>query len=262
MSASSDSRILKIGIVGFGPFGQFLGKTMIKQGHILRATSRSDYSELCANSGISFFREIGAFLEAENDVILICTSILSLQEVLKSMPLHHLKRPTLFADVLSVKEHPRNVLLREHDVLCTHPMFGPESGKDGWKGLNFMYEKVRIRNEAICSSFLQIFESEGCRMLKMSCEEHDKLAARSQFLTHTIGRVLSEMEIQSTSINTKRFETLVQLKEGTMNDSSDLFSGLFVHNRFAQQEKVKQELIEKMNEEKDLNDSKDVEYSR
>ena len=45
-------------------------------------------------------------------------------------------------------------------MLCTHPMFGPESGKDGWKGLNFMYEKVRIRNEAICSSFLQIFESE------------------------------------------------------------------------------------------------------
>ena len=27
-------------------------------------------------------------------------------------------------------------------------------------------------------------------------------------------------------------------------------------------QKVKQELIEKMNEEKDLNDSKDVEYSR
>ena len=25
-------------------------------------------------------------------------------------------------------------------------------------------------------------------------------------------------------------------KEGTMNDSFDLFSGLFVHNRFAQQE--------------------------
>lgn len=52
------------------------------------------------------------------------------------------------------------VLPQESDVLCTHPMFGPESGKDGWKGLNFMYEKVRIRNEAICSSFLQIFESE------------------------------------------------------------------------------------------------------
>uniref|UniRef100_A0A2N9J5G0 Prephenate/arogenate dehydrogenase domain-containing protein n=1 Tax=Fagus sylvatica TaxID=28930 RepID=A0A2N9J5G0_FAGSY len=274
-SQSAASRNLKIGIVGFGPFAQFLAKTMIRQGHILTATSRSDYSELCANLGISFFRDVNAFLEAENDVILICTSILSLRQVLNSMPLHHLKRPTLFADVLSVKEHPRDALLRvvpeDSDVLCTHPMFGPESGKDGWKGLNFMFERVRIRDEAICSSFLQIFDSEGCRMLEMSCEEHDKLAARSQFLTHTIGRTLAELDIQYTPIDTKRFETLVQLKEGTMKDSFDLFSGLFLHNRFAQQElqnlelalnKVKQKLVEKMNEEQDLNDSKDQEHSR
>ncbi|KAE7996539.1 hypothetical protein FH972_001254 [Carpinus fangiana] len=217
MSVSS-SRNLKIGIIGFGPFAQFLSKTMIRQGHILRAASRTDYSNLCAQMGISFFRNVDEFLEAENDVILICTSILSLSEVLRSLPLDRLKRPTLFADVLSVKEHPRNVLLqvyihKEFDVLCTHPMFGPESGKDGWKDLTLMYERVRIRDEAICSSFLQIFESEGCRMLEMSCEEHDKMAARSQFITHTIGRILSEMEIQSTSIDTKGFERLVQLLE-------------------------------------------------
>ncbi|XP_059457573.1 arogenate dehydrogenase 1, chloroplastic-like [Corylus avellana] len=261
-SHSAASRILKIGIVGFGSFAQFLSKTMIRQGHILRAASRTDYSNLCSQMGISFFRNVDELLEAENDVILICTSILSLSEVLRSLPLHRLKRPTLFADVLSVKEHPRNVLLQvlpaECDVLCTHPMFGPESGKDGWKDLTLMYERVRIRDEAICSSFLQIFESEGCRMLEMSCEEHDKMAARSQFITHTIGRILSEMEIQSTSIDTKGFERLVQLKESTMRDSFDLFSGLFVHNRFAQQElenlqlafnKVKQKLVEKMNEE-------------
>ncbi|XP_041026672.1 arogenate dehydrogenase 1, chloroplastic-like [Juglans microcarpa x Juglans regia] len=267
MSVSSEhsdvaSRTLRIGIVGFGPFGQFLGKTMIRQGHLLRATSRTDYSQLCAHMGISFFRDIGAFFEAENDVVLICTSILSLTEVVRSMPLDRMKRPTLFADVLSVKEHPRNVLLRvvpeESDVLCTHPMFGPQSGKDGWKGLNFMYDRVRIRDEGICSSFLHIFQSEGCRMLEMSCQEHDKVAARSQFITHTIGRILSEMEIQSTSIDTKGFEALVQLKESTVRDSFDLFSGLFVHNRFAQQElqnlelalnKVKQKLLEKMGEE-------------
>ncbi|XP_062155043.1 arogenate dehydrogenase 1, chloroplastic-like [Alnus glutinosa] len=274
MSVSSShcaaSRILQIGILGFGPFAQFLSKTMIRQGHILRAASRTDYSTPCAHLGISFFRDVGAFLEAENDVILICTSIVSLSEVLQSLPLHRLERPTLFVDVLSVKEHPRNVLLQvlpeESDVLCTHPMFGPDSGKDGWKDLALMYERVRIRDEAICSSFLQIFESEGCRMLEMSCEEHDRMAARSQFITHTIGRMLSEMEIQSTSINTKGFEALVQLKESTMRDSFDLFSGLFLHNRFAQQElenlelafqKVKQQLVEKMNkEEQNLNDSK------
>ena len=30
------------------------------------------------------------------------------------------------------------------DIVCTHPMFGPESGKYGWQGLPFLYEKVRV----------------------------------------------------------------------------------------------------------------------
>lgn len=267
MSTGAASTNLKIGIVGFGNFAQFLAKTIIKQGHSLTATSRSDYSQICLNLGVSFYKDVEAFLEADNDVVMICTSILSMSEVMKPMPLHCLKRPTLFVDVLSVKEFPKNFLLQvlpeESDVLCAHPMFGPESGKNGWKDLTCMYERVRIRNEATCSSFLQIFQREGCRMLEMSCEEHDKMAAKSQFLTHTIGRILSEMEIKSTPVNTKGFETLIQLKENTTKDSFDLYSGLFLRNRFAKQElenlelafkKVKQKLLDRMIDVQDIDD--------
>ncbi|CAI8586360.1 unnamed protein product [Vicia faba] len=259
----STSRSLKIGIVGFGSFGQFLAKTMIKQGHTLTATSRTDYSHSCLQLDIQFFRDVRTFIEANNDVILICTSILSFSEVLSSLPLSCLKRPTtLFVDVLSVKEHPRDLLLRvlpeESDILCTHPMFGPESGKDGWKDLTFMYDKVRIRDEDTCFNFLHVFASEGCRMLQMSCEEHDKIAAKSQFITHSVGRTLAEMNIESTPIDTKGFQTLVQLKDTTMRDSFDLYSGLFICNRFAHQElenlqhalhKVKEMLVQRMSEE-------------
>ncbi|XP_024984322.1 arogenate dehydrogenase 1, chloroplastic-like isoform X1 [Cynara cardunculus var. scolymus] len=231
------TRTLKIGIIGFGPFAQFLAKTMIKQGHLLTATSRSDHS---GHQGVNFFRDMEEFMGLEHDVILICTSILSASEVIKSIPFHRLKKPTLFADVLSVKEYPRQLLLQEvpedSDLVCTHPMFGPESGRDGWRDLTFMYERVRVRDDDLCSSFLTIFECEGCKMLEMSCEEHDRLAAESQFLTHTIGRILSEMEIMNTPIDTKGFEKLVQVKETTMRDSFDLYSGLFIHNRFAKQQ--------------------------
>lgn len=200
------------------------------------------------------------FLQSDNEVVLLCTSILSLSDVVKSMPFQCLTQPTLFADVLSVKEYPRDVLLQalppESDLICTHPMFGPESGRDGWQGLTLMYEKVRVRNEAMCSDFLRIFASEGCKMLEMACEEHDKLAAKSQFLTHTIGRVLAEMQVEPTPIDTKGFEKLFQVKESIANDSFDLFSGLFVHNRFARQqlkdfeiafEDVKRKLLDRMN---------------
>ncbi|XP_057726126.1 arogenate dehydrogenase 1, chloroplastic-like [Arachis stenosperma] len=260
--SSSSSSSLKIGIIGFGTFGQFLAKTMIKQGHTLTATSRTDYSQHSLQLGIQFFRDVNEFLEADNDVILICTSIISLSGVLDSMPISSLKRSsTLFVDVLSVKEHPRELLLRklpeESDILCTHPMFGPESGKNGWKDLTFMYDKVRIRDEVICSNFLNIFATEGCRMIQMTCEEHDRLAAKSQFITHTIGRTLAEMDAKFTPIDTKGFQTLVQLKESTVRDSFDLYSGLFLHNRFARQElenlehalhKVKEMLVQRMSD--------------
>ncbi|KAI8540164.1 hypothetical protein RHMOL_Rhmol09G0240800 [Rhododendron molle] len=190
-SSTSSSRPLKIGIIGFGPFGQYLAETMIKQGHTITATSRFDHSQLCFHLGISFYREIDGFLEAENDVVMLSTSILSLSEVVKSIPFHRLKRPTLFVDVLSVKEHPKQVILQ------------------------------------------------GCKMLEMSCEEHDKLAARSQFLTHTIARTLSEMAVESTSIDTKNFETLVKL----------------LKNLEVALEKVKQKLQDRMNEELDLSGS-------
>ena len=107
-------------------------------------------------------------------------------------------------DVLSVKEFPKKLLLRtvpdEFDILCTHPMFGPDSGKGSWENLPMMFEKVRIgskteSNEERCVNFLRIFEHEGCRMIPMSCEEHDRQAASTQFITHTVGRMLGDMKV-------------------------------------------------------------------
>ena len=58
MNALSSPVSLKIGIVGFGSFAQFLAQTFIKKGHTLRATSRADYSQLCLQMGVQFFRDL------------------------------------------------------------------------------------------------------------------------------------------------------------------------------------------------------------
>ncbi|CAA7389348.1 unnamed protein product [Spirodela intermedia] len=255
-------RSLRIGIVGFGPFAQFLAEAMLRQGHSLTATSRSDHSQRCSQMGINFLKDATEFLENENEIVLLCTSIVSLEEVLRSLPIGRCRSPRLFVDVLSVKEHPRELLLQllpeEADVLCTHPMFGPESGKHGWAGLPLVFERVRIRDHPLCVEFLEIFQREGCRMVEMPCEEHDRMAARSQFLTHTVGRVLSEMELEPTPIDTKGFQTLLQLRDNTLKDSLDLYLGLFRHNKFAKEElekleaafqSVKNRLMEKISEE-------------
>ncbi|GMI97645.1 hypothetical protein like AT5G34930 [Hibiscus trionum] len=233
-----DGSKLKIAIFGFGNFGQFLAKTLARQGHSVLAYSRTDYRDAAQKLGVTFFSDANDLCEEHPDVVLLCTSILSTEKVLKSMPFQRLKRSTLFVDVLSVKEFPMNLFIQhlppEFDILCTHPMFGPESGKNGWNGLPFVFDKVRIgsdeRRIARCNSFLDIFAREGCQMVEMTCAEHDRHAAGSQFITHTMGRVLEKLQLGSTPINTKGYETLLKLVENTSGDSFDLYYGLFMYN--------------------------------
>ncbi|KAI5074683.1 hypothetical protein GOP47_0010644 [Adiantum capillus-veneris] len=240
---------LKIGLVGFGNYGQFLAKRMVEQGHIVLAYSRSDYWEQARKMNVQFFRDADDFCEEHPEVIVLCTSILSTEAMIRAFPVQRLRRNTLVVDVLSVKEFPKNLLLQilptDFDVLCTHPMFGPESGEGSWTGLPFVYEKVRVgrgNREKRCDKFLSIFSSEGCRMVEMSCEEHDRHAASSQFITHTVGRVLGKLGLNWTPINTKGYETLLDLVNNTAGDSFDLYYGLFMYNINATEELDRLEL--------------------
>lgn len=235
---------LKVGIIGFGNFGQFLAKRLVKDKQTVLAFSRSDYAAEAKELNVTFFRDADDFCEEHPDVVILATSILSTDRVLKGFPLQRLKRSTLFVDVLSVKAFPKALFLQvlppQFDILCTHPMFGPESGAGSWAGLPFVYDRVRIgaskHRAERCERFLRIFAREGCRMVEMSCEEHDRYAAGSQFVTHTVGRVLGRLGLESTPINTRGYETLLNLVQNTSNDSFDLYYGLFMYNTNATEE--------------------------
>ena len=168
------SKALKVGIVGFGTFGQFLAKRILRHGHSVRpppaarpphapctmrraqprrraqviAVSRGDYHRQASELGAEYFTDVDDFAEQHPDVVILASSILSTRAVLDGLPLQRFKRSTMFVDVLSVKVFPKRLLLDRlppsMDILCTHPMFGPDSGKGAWAGLNFQYEKVRL----------------------------------------------------------------------------------------------------------------------
>lgn len=229
---------LTIGIVGFGTFGQFLAKRLVAAGHTVLATSRSPYNDVAASMGVKYFQDADDFCESHPDVVVLATSILSLEKVLENLPVQRLKRSTLIVDVLSVKEFPKQLLLSklppEFDIVCTHPMFGPDSGKGSWEGLNFMYEKVRVgeskNRQHRCQAFINFFANEGCKMVEMTCEDHDLDAASTQFITHTVGRMLGAMGCSRTPIDTKGYRSLLSLVDNTANDSFELYYGLFLYN--------------------------------
>lgn len=273
--AALRSRPLKIGIMGFGRFGQFIAKTFARHGTIV-VTSRTDYTDIANGMRATYIPldDPDSFLEEDLDVIIMAVSIISFESTVKSLVpslknyVSRTGKAPLVVDVLSVKEHARQIMLRylpeECDILCTHPMFGPDSGRNGWHNLNFVYEKTRVDkvvfdpdatrnndtfvdnrgkvhsihedNEAHVESmdrierFLSIWEEEGCRMVPMSCKAHDEYAANSQFITHLMGRILGAQGLSMTPIDTKGFESVLQLVDSTTADSFELFYGLYKYN--------------------------------
>ena len=216
-----------------------MAATFCKQQHLVHGTARSDYSVIAKELGCTFtpLFDMRSFIDTNNDIILISTSIISFEEVLKSLP-KELLRGKLIVDVLSVKNHAKESML-EHlpddcDILCTHPMFGPESGRYGWAGLPFLYDKIRINDLERCQKFLNIFEKERCKMIEMSCEQHDEYAASSQFITHLTGRILWQQNLAPTPIDTRGFQTVLNLVDNTCSDSFDLFFGLYFFNPHSQ----------------------------
>jgi arogenate dehydrogenase (NADP+) len=70
-------------------------------------------------------------------------------------------------------------------------------------------------------------------MVEMTCVEHDRHVVESQFITHTVGRMLAKLNLESTLINTKGYETLLWIVENTCGDGFDLYYGLFMYNNNA-----------------------------
>ena len=68
INARDTSVKLKIGIVGFGTFGQFLAKRFTLRGHSVLATSRQDYFEIAKELGVEYFTDANDFCEAHPDV--------------------------------------------------------------------------------------------------------------------------------------------------------------------------------------------------
>lgn len=52
-------------------------------------------------------------------------------------------------------------------------------------------------------------------MVEMGCEEHDRQAASTQFITHTVGRVLGAMELQATPIDTRQASSSLAVAAST-----------------------------------------------
>lgn len=136
----------------------------------------------------------------------------------------------LLIDILSVKVLPEKVFKKvfenkKQNFIFTHPMFGPDSSKDGFNSLPIMMDG-EFCNQSLFEAWSNYFKSKGLNVIEMSCDEHDRLAANSQGLVHLLGRVLDELKIAPTLIDTLGTKKLLEVRDQTCNDTFQLFLDL------------------------------------
>ncbi len=218
-----------VGVIGLGRFGAFWAKILASRFRVI-AYDRS--AMRAAPEGV----EKGSLEEVcAADALFLCVAIRALPEVLKLIA-PRVGNDCLVADTCSVKMAPKQWMLdalpKNVSIIATHPMFGPESGKDGVKGLNLMMDPVRTNPDQERFWFSS-FSALGLNVVRMDCERHDREAAYSQALTHFVGRTLFGMGLPRTSIATRWYERLYAVSEQCVRDAPELFYDMQTLNPYA-----------------------------
>lgn len=220
----------KIALIGNGRFGQILFKLLKEDFLVSVFNSRNSKTE----SDLSKIYE--------NEVIFFAVPISSFESVIKSHK-KHFKDNHLLIDVLSVKMHPKKVFekhlrnLKTQGIL-THPMFGPDSSKEGFNNLPIIMDKFKASEENF-NFWKDFFVKKGLKVIEMSAQRHDQLAANSQGVTHFIGRLLEKIDFKPTVIDSLGSKKLQEVMGQTCNDTWQLFKDLQSFNPYTKSMRTK-----------------------
>jgi prephenate dehydrogenase len=220
-----------IGIIGFGRFGRVIHRLFSDGFDILVSSSSFTNGDF---DGVRF--------DTLENVVRGSHAIFLTVPINKVGATAERIRPYLtpnqvVVDVCSVKEHPNRELtavLQDIDATIwpTHPMFGPDSTQTGFEGLVWVTSEDNL-DSSVIAPYLGHLDAKGLRLVRLSCEAHDREAARTQGLTHFIGRVLNELAIHPSDIDTLGYKRLRAVRDQTCNDTWELFCDLQYFNRFS-----------------------------
>ena len=218
----------RLGLIGFGAFGRLTARHLSPWLDILAHDPAVTDGE-----GVATLTDLAT--AAGCPTVILAVPVEALEATLIAIR-PHLAPDALIIDVGSVKVKPARlmdeILPPGVRIVGTHPLFGPQSGKDGIAGLRIAVCEVRggkdaRRVAAFCRRAL------GLKVFSVSPEDHDREAATVQGLTHLIARVLMAMEPLPTRMTTASFDRLMQAVDMVRHDSPAVFRAIERDNPFA-----------------------------
>jgi prephenate dehydrogenase len=225
-----------LGLIGVGSFGFFAAQHLAPHFDLVLHDDAMD-ATLLARELKACCGNLGA--AAACDIVVLAVPVQSLRDALtKIAPM--LKPNALVVDVASVKIKPIEAMLEilppGVSIVGTHPLFGPQSGKNGIAGLNMAVCDVRGKRGDGVAKFCT--EKLGLRVSQVSPEEHDREAAYVQGLTHMLAKIVVSLDLPPMRFPTKTYELMQQMVEMVRYDSDELFRAIQSENPFSEEAKL------------------------
>jgi len=124
----------------------------------------------------------------KSDIVIVTVPIESTVAVIREIT-PFMNEGKLLMDLTSLKEEPVNEMLKSKaDALGAHPLFAPSIGDI--HGQTIILCPERITQKDLYQSIFSSLEKRGANLIVMSPEQHDKMMAVIQGLTHFSAIVL------------------------------------------------------------------------
>ena len=230
---------MKIAVVGVGAMGLwFADFAKHELGEVVVADISATKARLAAEKLDVRAARTSAEAVSDADVVIVAVPIAKTPEVVKEVA-EHAKEGALLMDVASAKSEVVDAMRgikRKLELVSLHPLFGP--GAKGVKDRDFVAIPVKPgkRYESLKGRLLEL----GARFTEMHEEEHDRLMAISQCMTHFV--LLAYLYALRTMKGIKMaerlripmFAKLVDLAKAVLAGNPDLYGELQVFNRYSQ----------------------------
>ncbi|MFC7400207.1 prephenate dehydrogenase/arogenate dehydrogenase family protein [Chelatococcus sp. GCM10030263] len=221
-----------LGLFGLGAFGAFAASHLAPFFDLHLYDANRDVGEIARRVGA---HAAGVASAASQDILLMAVPFVEMAALAKEVAVH-VRPGALVIDVCSIKVKPLAILAEtlpaDVEIVGTHPLFGPQSGREGVRGLAITVCPVRGRSGAALTRFLR--HRLGLDVRCMTAETHDAQMAYVQGLTHLLGRMVMAVEPPSIAHGTRSFAHLMQMVEAVRHDSDELFRTITVENPFAE----------------------------
>lgn len=230
----------KIGIIGYGSFGQFTAGVLASHADIYLHDSTLP-KEITNGTAISFDQL------ATMDCVILAVPLDAYETVL--LKLKPLLRPdVLVVDVCSVKVESTNIIQKviphHQNILICHPLFGPQSAMDTTKGHDIIITDA-IGDKAVHSEQF-LAKKLGLKVHHISAEEHDRVMAYVHVLTFFVARGLSTMNHPHIPFQTPSYNLLTALIDFDHKHTQDLFTTIQQGNPYANE--VRHKLVRTFSE--------------